>query len=136
VEIIRGVYDAWLRGDASAVEAFDPEIVLYPAAESDWVGLEDSYRGPDGIARYLRLIAETIDDYRPQIVELRDVGDRVLTLAVESGRGKHSGAEVESRNTAHVWTLRDEKAVRLDLYWNRDRAFADLGLPPESEGKS
>jgi ketosteroid isomerase-like protein len=127
VEIIRRFYDAWLRNDPSAFDALDPEIVLYPAVENDWVGLEDAYHGHDGVRRYMQLITEVVDDYHPEIVELIDAGDRVLTLAVESGRGKHSGADVETR-TAHVWTLRDRKAVRLDLYWDRDRALADLGL--------
>ena len=128
VEIIRRFYEAWMQRDSSAFDAFDPAIVLHPAAEADWVGLEDAYHGHDGVRRYMRLIGEVVDEHRPEIIELIDAGDRVLTLAVESGRGKHSGAEVESRNTAHVWTLRGGRAVLLDLYWDRDRAFADLGL--------
>jgi len=91
------------------------------------VGLEAVYTGHDGVRRYMQLITEALDDYHPEIVELIDAGDQVLTLAVESGRGKHSGAEVES-HTAHVWTLHNGKMVRLDLYWDREHAFTDLGL--------
>src|ERR1700751_1853333 len=109
-EIVRRFYEAWLRNDPSAFEVLDSEIVLYPASENDWVGLEAVYTGHDGVRRYMQLIAEALDDYHPEIVELIDAGDQVLTLAVESGRGKTSGAAGES-HTAHVWTLRNGKMV-------------------------
>ena len=53
----------------------------------------------------------------------------MVTLAIERGRGRASGAVVESRQTAHVWTLRAGRAVRLDLYLDRAKALAALGLP-------
>ena len=127
VEIVRRIYDAWRKNDPGALDVLASDFVLYPAAEADWVGLEPSYHGAEGLSRYMELIAEELDDYHPEIADFLDAGDRVVTLAIESGRGKHSGAEVDSR-TAHVWTIRDGKPVRLDLYWDRERALADLGL--------
>lgn len=64
----------------------------------------------------------------PDIELFIPTGDKVITLAIEHGRGRGSGAEVEHRRTAHVWTLRDGLAVRLDLCLDRDRALEDLGL--------
>jgi ketosteroid isomerase-like protein len=43
------------------------------------------------------------------------------------GRGKGSGVEVDQRR-ASVFHIRDGKVIRLALYWNRDRALADLGV--------
>jgi hypothetical protein len=32
-----------------------------------------------------------------------------------------------------VYLIRADKVSRITTYWNRDRAFADLGLTPEDE---
>ena len=73
-------------------------------------------------------VYEAFEDYRPEVDELLDAGDKVVTLAIEHGRGRASGATVEARRTAHVWTMRANKAVRLDLYLDRANALAAVGL--------
>jgi ketosteroid isomerase-like protein len=127
-DVIRGVYDAWMRRDPSAFDALDPEIEVHPDPEAFWVGVDQVYRGHEGLRDYLRAVNEAFEDYRPEVEDFLEVGDRVVTLAIEHGRGRDSGADVQSGRTAHVWTMRDGKAVRLDLYIDRDRALEDLGL--------
>ena len=92
------------------------------------MGVNETYRGPEGVARYMEAIYDAFADYTPEIEQFLDVGDKVVTLAIERGRGRDSGAEVEQRRTAHVWTLRDGRPVQLDLYLDRQRALDDLGL--------
>jgi ketosteroid isomerase-like protein len=57
-------------------------------------------------------------------------GTRVLALFRFGGRGKSSGVRVGEIGSegAHVFHLRDDKVARIDAYWNRDRALADLRL--------
>jgi ketosteroid isomerase-like protein len=76
----------------------------------------------------MKTVYEAFEDYEPEIERLIDAGDKVVTLAIESGRGRGSGAEVQSARTAHVWTLRDGKAIRLDLYNDRADALKAVGL--------
>src|SRR5664280_1199158 len=128
VEIMRRYYEAWFRRDSSEMGTLDPEIELYPDPQNEWVGLNSVYRGPDGVRDYVRTIEEAVEDYRPQVERLIDAGDKVITLAIESGRGRGSGAEVQSNRTAHVWTLRNRRAIRLDLYNDRADAFKAVGL--------
>jgi ketosteroid isomerase-like protein len=127
-DVIRGVYDAWIRRGPGAFDALDPEIEVHPDPEAFWVGVDQVYRGHEGLREYLRAVNEAFEDYRPEVEDFLEVGDKVVTLAIEHGRGRDSGAEVRSERTAHVWTMREGTAVRLDLYIDRDRALEALGL--------
>jgi uncharacterized protein len=128
VEIVRRIYEAWRRSDPAVFDAIDAEIELHPDPEAYWVGVNRTYRGHGGLTEYLRFVYEAFEDYRPEVESFLDAGDMVVTLAIEHGRGRGSGVEVESARTAHVWTMRDGKAVRLDLYLDRSRALKAANL--------
>jgi ketosteroid isomerase-like protein len=57
-------------------------------------------------------------------------GGRVLVLAQSFGRGKASGLSVEQlrAKTATLFHIQAGKVTRLVVYFERDEAFADLGL--------
>jgi ketosteroid isomerase-like protein len=130
VETIRRMYDAWMARDDEAVfSTFDPGIRLNPDPEASWVGMDETYLGHDGVRRYMNAVYEAFEDYRPEVEQIIDAGEgRVLTLAIEHGRGRGSGAEVQAAKTAHLWTLQEGRAVRLDLYLDRKRALDAVGL--------
>jgi hypothetical protein len=67
-------------------------------------------------------------------VEYRELDDeRVLALVRFSGRGRASGLDVGlvGWTGANLFHVRDDKVVRLVLYWNREGALADLRLAAE-----
>ena len=53
-------------------------------------------------------------------------------LECRRARGKGSGVETRTK-AAGVVHFRDGKVTRLVMYWERDHAFADLGLAPEGD---
>jgi ketosteroid isomerase-like protein len=57
-------------------------------------------------------------------------GERVLVLIHRSGRGKASGLELAQVRSegALLFHIRDGKVRRIAVYWDRERAFTDLGL--------
>jgi ketosteroid isomerase-like protein len=81
------------------------------------------------VARYVAKIGEAIDDYRMTPERFIDAGDdRVLVFSREGGRGKGSGAQVQTHLTAHLWTLKNGRAVRMQSYWERADALEAVGL--------
>jgi ketosteroid isomerase-like protein len=96
----------------AAVECFDPEI--------DWVlptmqGF-DSCRGPDQVKLFWQGIDDTFDELRLDPQETVDAGDRVATRLRYYGRGKGSGAEIETEMYHQVITFRDGTMVRIEYF--------------------
>jgi ketosteroid isomerase-like protein len=54
-------------------------------------------------------------------------GDHVVVLARYRGRGKGGGVPVDTKG-AHVWQMRDGKAVRLEIFADRATALEAVGL--------
>jgi ketosteroid isomerase-like protein len=124
LDLARSIYADWERGDFSRTEWADPEI------EFAIVGVPDPgrWRGLGAMADGWREWLAAWDDYRADVCEYRKVDDRrVLVLGNIRGRGKTSGADVQTE-FANLVEIRDGAVVALTLYPNRQRALADLGL--------
>jgi ketosteroid isomerase-like protein len=127
LDLVRSIYAGWERGDFSSAAWADPEIEFVLADGPD----PGTSIGLDVMAKRWR---ERIHPWQGLIVtadELRELDDgRVLVLLRQSGRGKTSGLDVGQMPTknATLFQVRDGKVVRLVVYWDCDRAFADLGL--------
>jgi ketosteroid isomerase-like protein len=126
VEIIRRGYEAFAEGRIT-FEFLDAEI--------EWIGprefpdLAEPRYGHEGVRQYMAKLSEVFDDYRMVAEEFIDVGEnQVLVFAREGGRGKGSGLEVQTNPTAHLYTLRGGKAVRMQSYWERSDALEAAGL--------
>ena len=105
----------------------DPEIEWRGPRE--FPDLAEPVYGFEGMARYRAKIAEALDDYRMVPERFIDAGDdQVLVFSREAGRGKGSGVEVQTHLTAHLWTLKDGKAVQMQSYWERSDALEAAGL--------
>jgi len=90
-----------------------------------------SRTGLPGVREAFRAFLGTWEDFRIGTEEYRELDDeRVLVLVLFSGRGKASGAEIGQMRShaANLFHVRDGKVTRLVLYWDRERAFSDLGL--------
>ena len=74
------------------------------------------------------MVADAFEELRYELEEAIDVGDgRLLALVRIRGRGKGSGVGVDTR-LAHLWTVRDGKAVRMQAFTDRDEARRAAGL--------
>jgi ketosteroid isomerase-like protein len=127
VEVVRRGYAAWEKTGSLDFEFLDPEIEWRGPRE--FPDLAEPRFGHDGVTEYLATLNEAFEDYRMGPEEFIDAGDdRVLVFSREGGRGKGSGAEVQTHPTAHLWTIRDGKAIRMESYWERAEALEAAGL--------
>jgi ketosteroid isomerase-like protein len=127
VEVVRSIFAAWERGDYSSAEWAHPEIALV-IADGPTPG---RWSGVAAMAETWREALSAFEELRTEADEYRELDDeRVLVLVHFSGRGRTSGLElgdVQMRG-ANLFHVRDGKVTRLVLYWDRERALADVGL--------
>jgi ketosteroid isomerase-like protein len=131
LDLVRSIFAAWARGDFSSTEWAHPEIE-YATADGPSPG---SVTGVAGMADSTREWMTVWKDWRVEAEEYRELDDeRVLVLAHFIGLGKTSGLEIGEIQTqgANVFHVRGGKVTRFIVYWDRERALADLGLAPES----
>jgi ketosteroid isomerase-like protein len=114
-EIVTCAYEALNRGDV--------EGALEPLADdAEWMEHSDlpeagCYRGIDSIRTLLEGFLESWDDLHQEVETTRAERNRVLVQLHFRGTGRGSGVEVETRY-AHLWTLREDKGVRVDAYYD------------------
>jgi ketosteroid isomerase-like protein len=130
LDLVRAIYAAWEHGDFSNGDWADPQIeFVIPdgPAPGRWKGLAE-------MAHAMHDILSAWEDFRFVADEYRELdGKRVLVFDRNSGRGRSSGAEIGQTRAegAQLFRVDGGKVTRLVSYWDRDRAFADLGLTTE-----
>ena len=114
-----------LASDPSALLAILDEDVRW-----DYVGAFPeavTYRGPRDVARFLREWSGGFEDFGFEADELIDAGDSVVVHLHQWGRGKDTGAQVES-HTWQVFTFREGKVTRCRGYATKAEALSAAGL--------
>ena len=127
LDLVRSLYANWEGGDYTSSEWAHPEI--------EWVIVDGPdpgvWRGVAGMADGFRSSMGVWKDVHAEVQEYRELdNDRVLVLEWRRARGKASGLELKQMRAegAVLFHLRDGKVARLAFYWDRERAFADLGV--------
>src|SRR6478672_4055757 len=128
MDIVRNGWQALERGDIEAFLALcDPAVVWdqthYVSGEFDAV-----YHGRDGITRFLEQWREFFEGYYVHAEEFIDAGEAVLVRRRQGGRGKHSGATVQSPPYWVISRLRHALVVRIELYRDEREAREAVGL--------
>src|SRR5215216_4953286 len=108
----------------AAVRFFDSGIewVLPPLQRSD------SCRGPDEVKRFWHGLDETFEELRLDPQEFVDAGDQVAVRLRYYGRGKGSGAELDTEMYHQVTSFRDGTMVRIEYFTDWESARAGAGL--------
>ncbi len=125
VEMIRGLYEAANRRDYEAYLAgLAPEIEFHLSGA--FPDLDRVYRGHTGIQEFADQFIEPWDELSVEPDRMIEIDDRVLALVHFRARGR-DGIEVQLP-LAHLWTMRNGLAVRMDAYSDQQKALASAGL--------
>ena len=114
LDSVRGVYDAFAKGDITAVLRFLSPDINWTEAEGFPYG--GTYTGPDAVlAGVLMRLGAEWDGFSAAPDEFVDGGDTVVVLGRYSGKYKATGKSLRAV-FAHVWKVREGKAVRFVQY--------------------
>jgi ketosteroid isomerase-like protein len=117
-----------------ALEAvLDPEFEFVFAGRGEGsdaaVDLGGVYKGVDGFRAAMRDWLSAWESYRNLPEEFIDAGEQVVVLTREQGRTRTHNVET-TVETASVWTIRQDKVLRLEAYLDRASALEAAGLRP------
>ena len=110
VEVVRGVYEAFGKGDVPGVlGAMTADIEWYEADGMPYGGV---YHGGEEVAQNVfGPILEDLPDFAVTPEEFIASGNTVAVVARYTGTGKASGKAL-NLPVVHVWDVRDGKAAR------------------------
>lgn len=126
-DIIRGIYDAFARGDVPGVlGAFDGAIEWTEAEGFMYAG---TYKGPNAVLEnvFMKLGTEW-EGFSAVPSKIVDGGDgNVISTGTYSGKFLGTGKGI-SVPFAHEWELRDGKIVKFHQHTDTAVIVRDLGL--------
>jgi ketosteroid isomerase-like protein len=101
-----------------------PEVVLKP---SGILPESAEMHGREGILQFAIAQTEAFEEMWIEPQEFIDAGDRVAVPVRLGGRARHTGLDIEF-SVVHVWTIRDGKSERLDMFRTKAEALEAVGL--------
>jgi ketosteroid isomerase-like protein len=132
IETLRAGYEAFNSGGWDwLIELAHPEVELKTAARITNPG---TYRGGAEIRRFFEDLFEPFEQVVATPQKFFDDGDRAAVLLQAQLRPRGSSAMVENR-IGHLWTFRDGKVLRLEIFPEREKALEAIGMS-ESEARA
>jgi ketosteroid isomerase-like protein len=132
LDTLRSIFDHFAEGDfAAAVRHYDPEVEWI---ETRGVPGHGGFRGLPALKAGFTDWLSVWDDYRCEVEQLIDAGERAVAEVRGSGRGRMSGAET-SEIFFQVWSLRGGRVVRIENHRTREQAMEAAGVPAGDGGR-
>ena len=127
-KVAQALYEAINRHD------FDVGFALldpgFEWIEPEYGLLGGRHQGFDEVRAAIEAQLEVFDDFSIEAESFHEHGDRVAVPVRQRGTGGASGVEVEIR-IGHLWTVRDGKALRLEVFPAREDAERAVGSSDE-----
>jgi ketosteroid isomerase-like protein len=129
VEVVRRVFGALNSGDIDLIPTLthpDFEVEVPPALSAE----PDVYRGHDGVRRYWESFQDAMQEIHFEPQRFWVAGETVVVAMRITAKGRRTAIAVEQQ-TAGVWTIREGKALRAQVYASASEALEVAGLAYE-----
>ena len=127
MDLVRTIYERFRAGDNEAsLELFDPEVEVRDRPEAPDPQV---YHGRQGVLKSLGVSQSAFEGLDIVPEEFIDAGDHVVVVFRFVGTGCESWILVDER-LAHLWTIRDGKAMRMTVHSSKDEALHAARRPP------
>jgi ketosteroid isomerase-like protein len=126
VELVRRLGQAFDAGGVEAVlQLYAEDVLIYPTGE--WPD-DEVYRGHDGVRRLWHAWSDHFEDFSFEQQEIRDVGDRVVTLGEWRGRLKNSAVPIREAWGVVTSDFRDGRIGEVRFFRSQRQALEAVGL--------
>jgi ketosteroid isomerase-like protein len=124
VDVVKGIYDAFAKGDVPAVlGAFDEKIDWQ---EPETLPFEDQI-GPQGVGENIfGPLVGMFPNFTVTTREIHEAGDVVFSLGTYRGTAAETGKDLETE-FVHVWRLTDGKVAGFRTYSDTHAWLQALG---------
>jgi uncharacterized protein len=112
VEVLRGGYEAFGRGDMDAVMQTWADDIEWEGPNATELPGGGTHRGKQDVAQMAGQIAENWDPFHVQPDEFLEQGDTVVVLGHIEGTAKSTGKDAKVP-FVHVWRMSDGKVKRV-----------------------
>jgi ketosteroid isomerase-like protein len=127
IDTMRRAYDAFNRGDIDTVMDILEPNVEWHEPEVEGIPFAGTHRGSQQVAENVFQPAlEHYENFQVVPEEFLDAGERVVALGRFKGSAKATGRTLDAP-FAHVWALRNGKAVSFRNYTDTAQFLQTLG---------
>jgi ketosteroid isomerase-like protein len=134
VALLRAAYEAIGKEGLDGVAGW--EVIADDILIRDRPEAPDArtYHGRAGVREAIAISDESFEEFTMAPIDMIGVGDHHVVVVLKmSGRGRGSGVPVEE-TIAHQWTVRDGKAIGLQVYSDPDEAVRDARAAGDEPG--
>jgi ketosteroid isomerase-like protein len=123
VGTVRKTYEAFQRRDLEEFLSYhDPDVDF----RSLVLEVEGVHRGHDGLRSWWESILDVFPDWKPQIEDARESGDRVLVRVRIEGAGTGTGIDLE-RHAWNVVEVHDGRITSSAFFRTEEEAVEAMG---------
>jgi ketosteroid isomerase-like protein len=129
VTLLKGLYDAFARGDMPTVlGAMNPGIQWHQAESNPYMPSGEAFVGPNAVMNnvFMRLGGEW-DGFSVHPKTFYGAGDSVVVEARYTGTYKATGKSMDAQ-VCHVWDVKDGKLTRFQQYMDTAKLLDVMGV--------